>query len=75
MSGLILIGFLLNIAYLAAACAAVWTSLRALDWISGMKFGEAFEVIKYDPQSLGIYYGLRFLGVCILGASLVPGGV
>lgn len=47
-----------------------WGILRGLDKLSGVNFRK--DVITTMPFSngLGVYYGLRFFGVCYLVAAL-----
>ena len=43
------------------------------DKLSGGSFSDAKAQIQTNPMALGVYYGARFLGVCILGAAFVGG--
>lgn len=75
MTVLVAIGFAINLCYFAAAALSIWGLLRGFDWLAGTKFSSVAGEMKNDPRALSIYFGLRFVGVCILGASLVPGGL
>jgi len=44
---------------------------RWLDARAGVPFRNAIDSIRADPAAAGRYYGLRFLGLCVLvGAAL-----
>lgn len=52
-------------------CAAAWALSRLMDranshaHIAG-RFGVVIERIEQEPMSSAVYYGLRWLGICIL---------
>ncbi|MCW8923681.1 MAG: hypothetical protein OQK69_08645 [Gammaproteobacteria bacterium] len=60
--------FTLVMAFIAVA--GVMLLLRWIDKITGVPFSSIREVIKRDPISCAVYYGLRFLGVCMLVGQL-----
>ena len=46
--------------------------LRFFDWTAGVKFGEHILVrLKRQPIALGLYYGLRFVGVALFLARVI----
>lgn len=69
-----------DIAAFANLVGLVWAVLgilavvlvsRWLDKRAGILFRDAIALIRQDPRAAGFYYGLRFLGLCILvGAAL-----
>ena len=55
------------------AAFMAWITSRALDHIGAALPGPmsaAFAVILSDPRAAGIYYGLRFAGLCYLYAGV-----
>lgn len=48
------------------ALVVIWGLFRALDHASGHPFKEAVEKMYESPLALAIYYGLRFVGGCVL---------
>lgn len=73
MTEITIISFVLNMAYLVVALFTLWSVLRIFDQLSGGSFGDAKKLITEEPLSCALYYGARFLGVCILGAAFVGG--
>ena len=73
MTEITIISFVLNMVYLVVALFTVWGVLHVFDKLSGGSFSEAKAQIQTNPMALGVYYGARFLGVCILGAAFVGG--
>jgi hypothetical protein len=73
MTEITLISFALNMGYLIVALFTVWGMLRIFDKLGGDDFDDNKNIIETNPLALGIYYGARFLGVCILGAAFVGG--
>lgn len=60
--------FTLVMAFIAVT--GVMLLLRWIDKLTGVPFSSIREVIKSEPISCAIYYGLRFLGVCMLVGQL-----
>ncbi len=60
--------FTLVMAFLAVA--SVMVLLRLFDYLTGAPFSQIREEIKRDSMSAAVYYGLRFLGVCMLVGQL-----
>lgn len=73
MTSITLFSFVLNMAYLVVALFTVWGVLRMFDKLGGDDFDENRNIIETNPMALGLYYGARFLGVCILGAAFIGG--
>jgi len=73
MTEITLISFALNMMYLVVALFVVWGMLRVFDRLGGGSFSEIKQKMGEDSMSLAVYYGARFLGVCILGAAFVGG--
>lgn len=53
------------------AILIVWLVLRFLDKAANRPFTQSFEVINDSPVALAVYYGLRFLGACLLCGLVV----
>ena len=54
------------------AAFMAWLTSRALDHVGARLPGpmsSAFGVILSDPRAAGVYYGLRFAGLCYLYAG------
>ena len=66
-----LTSFLINMLYLAVACAGLFYGLRLLDKLLKTPFGTAYENISTDPMALALYYGLRLLAIALLMAELL----
>lgn len=73
MTEITLISFALNMMYLVVALFTVYGVLKVFDRLGGDDFNENKNIIEKEPLALGIYYGARFLGVCILGAAFIGG--
>lgn len=71
MENIILISTAQTLFIAAAAILLVWFLLRVLDRASGSKFRVIYAVIIQNPQAAALYFGLRFVGACLLvGLSL-----
>lgn len=66
MNEVILTSWLMTVSYAALAVVGGWWLLRLLDRIGGVNFKETVGRITSEPLSAAIYFGLRFLGVCLL---------
>lgn len=53
------------------ALVALFFLLRWFDQLSGKTFKNAYSRIQDDAKALAIYYGLRFLGACLLLGQLL----
>lgn len=63
-----LAGFLIS---LVGGLVVVRYMLHAYDRIAGFDFkGEIAKEISSGNTSVGLYFGLRFLGVCILASAI-----
>jgi hypothetical protein len=62
----------LNLAYTALALLLVYGASRFLNWHNGVKFSEhVLGKVHNDPTASALYYGLRWIGICIVAASLI----
>lgn len=57
---------LYRLVFAVVAILSLFLLLRLLDHLSGTTFRLTFKRITYDPRSAALYFGLRFLGACIL---------
>lgn len=48
------------------ALLVIWGMFRLLDRGMGHPFADAVEKMYENPMAVALYYGLRFLGACIL---------
>lgn len=65
MVNLIILLVLIPVGVLSA-----WATLRGLDKLNGMVFKRDIGPGIRDSSSVGVYYGLRFFGVCYLIGQL-----
>lgn len=49
-----------------AGIAAAWVLSRAMDRVSGVQFRQVLGVIRSSAPAAAQYYGLRWLGICLL---------
>lgn len=56
----------LTLGYAVAAILLTWGLLRALDRAAGLNPKETIRSITDDPKAAALYFGLRFLGACLL---------
>lgn len=70
MNEVILTSSMLTLALALVAVFMVLVVLRVFDWITGKPFYGVREVMLNDPKATAVYYGLRFLGVCMLVGQL-----
>ncbi|SEG12872.1 hypothetical protein [Marinobacterium lutimaris] len=66
MDGVLMVSSLLTLAFALLALFMGWLSLRLLDRMGGINFKETVGRITYEPKPAAIYFGLRFVGVCVL---------
>lgn len=66
MQQLLIISTLQTLFIATAAILLVWLLLRLLDKALGRKFGEIYDVIIKDSKATALYFGLRFIGACVL---------
>lgn len=64
------VNLLILIGLIPVAIMLAWGILRGLDKLSGQSFRDEILPDIHGTDSLGIYYGLRFFGVCYLVAQL-----
>jgi hypothetical protein len=72
-----LISFLLNLFYACAGfsvllIASVYLD-RRIQKMKGGHFKEVINEIHQSPPAMAIYYGLRFVGLCLLASAFVRG--
>ena len=66
MQQLLIVSTLQTLMMAICAVLLVWLLLRLLDRISGCKFTVFLEEIRNDSMASAVYFGLRFLGACLL---------
>ena len=66
MQQLLIVSTLQTLIMAVFAVLLVWLLLRLLDRISGYKFTLFLEEIRHEPMALSVYFGLRFVGACLL---------
>lgn len=62
-----LVGFLIS---LVGGLVVVRYMLHAYDRIAGFNFSEIAKEISSGNTGVALYFGLRFLGVCILASAI-----
>lgn len=60
----------LTLLFAVVAIVCVLLVLRIFDVLTGAPFSTTREVIRNDAKAAAVYYGLRFLGVCLLVGQL-----
>ena len=60
----------MTLAFAIVAIVLTLMVLRIFDVLTGAPFHSVREVIREDPKAAALYYGLRFLGVCLLVGQL-----
>ena len=64
--------FWANMTYTAVAVLMVFFALKFLNWHNGVKFSEHVHgAMQGQPLALALYYGLRFIGICMVAAALL----
>nr|WP_245634998.1 hypothetical protein [Marinobacterium profundum] len=61
----------ITLMYALFALFAGWLALRALDVLGGVDFKTTAWRISSEPLSAAIYFGARFIGVCLLIGQVV----
>lgn len=62
--------FILNLLYVSAAAGVAFAMVRVADKILGINFKQdVLGEINGNPTAAGLYYGLRWFGVCWLVAQ------
>lgn len=62
---------LLTIAHALFALVAAWYLLRVFDQIGRVNFRATMMRITQDARSAALYFGCRFIGVCLLVGLVV----
>lgn len=70
MEEIIITSSMLTLAFAVVAIIGVLMVLRVFDWLTGTPFNNIREVIQSEAKASALYYGLRFLGVCLLVGQL-----
>lgn len=60
----------LTLTFAVIAIVCVLLVLRIFDVLTGAPFSSTREKIREDSKAAAVYYGLRFLGVCMLVGQL-----
>lgn len=72
MSEVLMISTGLNLVFAIVAVVVLVCLLRWFDKQAGVGFSEWITAVFNDnPKALAIYYGLRFLGVCMLVGAII----
>lgn len=70
-TGIVAFSFALKLGGFVVAVALIMTLTRWWDRYAGLRFADVMAIIRSQPVAAGIYYGARFLAVCILAASIL----
>jgi hypothetical protein len=62
---------LLTVAYALFALIAAWYVLRVFDSLGRVHFKTTIGRISSDPKAAAVYFGCRFIGVCLLVGLVV----
>jgi len=60
-----------RLAFALLALLGLFLLLRLFDKLSGHSFNTAYSRINDNAQALAVYYGLRFMGACLLLGQLL----
>lgn len=71
MQNVVFTSLLMQAVTAVAALLLIWVLFRVLDKGTGMPFSKAIETIYQSPNAVALYYGLRFLGACVLIGQLL----
>ena len=71
MGEVILTSIVVKLLTALAALLIVWGMFRLLDKGTGHPFSEAMEKMYESPLAVAAYYGLRFVGACLLVGLLL----
>lgn len=63
-------GVWISLTRVPLALICLWAVLRLMDWITAWPFAEARQTLQSNPYATAIYHGARFVGVCLLLASI-----
>jgi hypothetical protein len=66
-----LVSFSLNLVYFTIAVATGWAVLRGLDKLNGSEFSNAQRGMEDGNLALAVYYGLRFMGICVIASAFL----
>jgi hypothetical protein len=65
----VILAYLARLLLACLAIAVVGAATRVFDAISGRKFKDARALMEEQPVAVGLYYGLRYLGTCLVVAA------
>ena len=72
MTEFTLYAFVLNMIYFVGALLVGFFVLRGLDKLLGIEFkGTIFDEMARGNTAVAQYFGLRFLGVCVLASAFL----
>lgn len=72
MTDVVMISTALNLVFAIVAVVVLVCLLRWFDKQAGVGFSEWIKAVSNDnPKALAVYYGLRFLGVCLLVGAII----
>ena len=68
--------FFIHLCYASFAVGIGWAALAWLDrrLAAGKSaFAQHFAAMQANPVALGIYFGMRFIGLCVLAGCFILG--
>ena len=68
---LLIIDTAISMVYAILALLGLFYGLRFLDRKAGRSFDETMEIIRNEALPTSIYYGMRWLGACIVIACFI----
>jgi len=71
MTEILTINALVTLGYALFAMICTWYILRAFDQVSKIHFKTTMRIITNDPHAAALYFGCRFIGVCLLTGLVV----
>lgn len=66
MEGFLIQSYALRMVGGISAVALLWLSLRLMSQSVGVDMGKVARDIAADPSCAAVYFGLRFVGACVL---------
>ena len=65
MDNIFLLSSAQTLAFAVVGALALWLLLRGFDKLNKKPFSETLGDMQHEPKALALYYGMRFVGVCI----------
>ncbi len=66
MTEILTLNALMTLAYIVFALFVAWYVLRVFDQLGRIHFKTTMRTIANDPHAAALYFGCRFIGVCLL---------